>query len=215
MDELLGLNYADELEERKKRTEALLNSIANSMPQQSPTPEPILARQAPQPEPIPSATPERKPAAQKKPGAMDVNNFLKIIGQIESSSGRNFGHEEIQHGMHKGHRAIGTYGLMPNTIDDIIDNIKNAPEHIKAIKNMSPEQKKQFLESNPQYEEYFAKHLANRVVQRFKSPEKAAHAWHYGQYLNPNKLDKKRLQNEYVDKFRKIRQGLAKKGSTP
>ena len=54
----------------------------------------------------------------------DVDKFLDTTSGIESSFGRNKQHKQLQHGMHKGMSAIGSFGLMPNTVDDIIKNIE-------------------------------------------------------------------------------------------
>lgn len=221
MDDVLMDNEQQKKPDRFKTVMAMMSAFQQpSMPPVQTAQAPVKQEQVQQEHNdlgfIPAEQIDRKPtslpSAKKKPSnTMDMNSFLRVIGHLESSSGRNFGHQEMQKGMHKGHSAIGTYGLMPNTVDDIIDNIKDAPEHVKAIKNMSPDQKKQFLETNPQYEEYLAKHLAQRVMRRYKSPEKAAYAWHQGHYINPSKIDNKKLQHEYVQRFKKIRQGIAKR----
>ena len=140
-------------------------------------------------------------------GGMPVSKFLKVIAQIESSGGKNTKHKTIRSGMHKGHAAIGKYGLMPNTVDDIINRIPDAPEHIRAIKNMSPQKKKQFLESNPQYEDYLATQLANNLAKKFKSPTKAAYAWNQGHNIDPEKITPQALaQKDYSRKFYRLKQ---------
>jgi hypothetical protein len=49
--------------------------------------------------------------------------LLKSISKVESSEGTNKKHETIKNpkSIHYGHRAVGTYGLMPNTIIDVLN----------------------------------------------------------------------------------------------
>ena len=112
--------------------------------------------------------------------------------------------------MHKGQRAIGKYGLMPNTVNDIIDRMpEKSDQTLLALRNASPEQKIQLLEQNEALQDRLATSLANRLVDRYGSPSKAALAWNSGHYRDPNKMTPEVLaSNPYVNKFKQVRKKL-------
>ena len=53
-----------------------------------------------------------------------IDNFLEAIAGVESSGGVNFNHPTIKTGIHKGQRAAGTYGLMPNTVKEVVNRMR-------------------------------------------------------------------------------------------
>jgi hypothetical protein len=137
---------------------------------------------------------------------MDYKKFLEAISKIESSGGQNTEHPVMQQGIHKGQAAIGRYGLMPNTVDELIASEKiNLPiEQQRMIKGLSPEEKKALLESNPDMESAIAESMARKVGNNFgNDPDKMAYSWNQGHNIKP---DDPRMQdidkNEYVNKFR-------------
>lgn len=134
----------------------------------------------------------------------DVNAFLDKIAKIESNSGTNFAHKEIKLGPQKGQTAIGTYGLLPNTVDEIISRSKD-PE-LSNLSTMTPQEQKAYLETHPQEERRVAEHLAEHVLaKQGGDQEKAAYAWLHGHNLSPEKIEKKDYQSsDYVKKFNKI-----------
>jgi hypothetical protein len=136
----------------------------------------------------------------------NVDNFLDSIGQVESGGGENFNHKPITSGMHKGHRAIGTYGLMPNTVDEVIQRSKgstNYDPNMDKVLEMDPVEKKQFLETNPDVEKKIARTLASYVLKRQGGDEeKAAYAWNQGHNLSPDKIASMGYRDsDYVKKF--------------
>lgn len=138
---------------------------------------------------------------------MDYKKFLEAIAKIESSGGKDFSHDVMSKGIHQGQAAIGRYGLMPNTVDELIASEKiNLPiEQQRMIKNLSPEQKKQLLESNPDMEAAIAESMARKVGANYgEDPDKMAYSWNQGHNIKPD--DPRMLgldSNEYVNKFRK------------
>ena len=66
-----------------------------------------------------------------------VQRFLKTIQMIESSGGKNFNHPEIESGIHEGHRAIGNYGLMPNTVQEIATRMKRKGIQDDQLRNIT------------------------------------------------------------------------------
>lgn len=137
---------------------------------------------------------------------MDNNTdlFLKKIAQIESNGGTNFNHQTIKSGPQAGQTAIGTYGLLPNTVDEIVSRTKDPS--LKNLVEMSPEEQKTYLESNPDKEKIVAQHLAEHVLNKQGGDEeKAAFAWNQGHNLSSDVVDKRNYQDSpYVQKFNKI-----------
>lgn len=144
---------------------------------------------------------------------MTREQLLQFIAQIESNSGKNFNHQIINHGLNKGTRAIGTYGLTPATVNDII---KNNPEY-NNLAALDPEAKKQYLESNPNIENSIAGQLVDTLQKRYSGdPSKIAYAWNHGTYINPNKITPEILQNdEYTNKFNRLSQKLGNNNIMP
>ena len=136
----------------------------------------------------------------------NIDDFLDSIGQVESGGGENFNHKLITSGMHKGHRAIGTYGLMPNTVDEVIQRSKASPNYdpdLDRVLDMDPVEKKQYIENNPNVEKKIARTLASYVLNRQGGDqEKAAYAWNQGHNLTPDKIASTDYKNsDYVKKF--------------
>lgn len=141
---------------------------------------------------------------------MDKEQFLKLIKQIESSNGKDTDHTPMSSGMHKGEAAIGSYGLMPNTVNEIVTRSKD--RGLASIKDMSPSEKKSFIESNPDIEEKLAGNLAEHVLNKQKDPEKAAYSWLMGHNLSPDAIEKRKYKDsDYVKKFNKLNTSMERK----
>ena len=135
-----------------------------------------------------------------------VQRFLKTIQMIESSGGKNFNHPEIESGIHEGHRAIGNYGLMPNTVQEIATRMKRKgiqDDQLRNITSLPPDQMKQVVEQNPDYEQAMAEFLANHVLTRQQGDEeKAAYSWFQGHNLTPEKIEQRPYRkHDYVQKY--------------
>jgi hypothetical protein len=139
----------------------------------------------------------------------NISNFLKAVGQVESSGGRNFNHERMTSGMHKGHRASGTYGFMPNTVTEVLNMMRmngQLTPDLEALQTMKPDQVSESLENNPEQENKLARHLAKYVLDRQQDPEKAAYSWNQGHNLKPEDIDKRDYkEHDYVKKYNKYR----------
>lgn len=149
------------------------------------------------------------------------NKFLENISQIESSGGTNYAHPELQHGIHAGTSAIGRYGLMPNTVKELINhrrlNGTMTPE-LQDLDQMHPDQIKTHLEANPHIEDQLAQSLATHVLRRQLGDEdRAAYSWHQGHNKQPGEITSGQINDpstaggEYVDKFRKIKEQINKR----
>lgn len=149
------------------------------------------------------------------PERFERDLFLDTISQLESSGGKNFDHPEMQHGIHEGHQAIGRFGLMPNTIKEIVNRSARegqATEPMRSLASEPPSEIKRTLEADPEMEKYFADQLAKKVLGKQKDQEKAAYSWHQGHNLSPKQIDERDYTNsEYVKRFRKLRDRLNSK----
>jgi len=139
----------------------------------------------------------------------EEDDFLNVIGQIESSGGKNFDHEMIQGGMHKGHRATGTYGLMPNTITETLNRMRMSGQitpELEGLSSLGPIEMKQAIETNPELEKLIARHMARQVLDRQGNDEKAAYSWFQGHNLSPEQVEARDYgSHDYVNKFRKYK----------
>lgn len=142
----------------------------------------------------------------------EIDRFLDSISMVESSGGKNFKHRTMQSGPHKGDTAIGHYGLMPNTIQEIArreDMADNLPEDMREISRMPSSEMKQYLESNPEMEENFARSLATKVINEQPNDEMAAYSWFQGHNKSPLDIKKENYENhDYVNKYKKFRKKL-------
>jgi len=142
----------------------------------------------------------------------EVDRMLDTIAQIESSGGKNFNHAQIKSGMHTGTSAIGTYGLMPNTIQEIANRKRMAGEltpELEQVSKLPPDKMKQTLEANPDLEKAFARKLASEVLKKQPNDEMAAYSWFQGHNKTPQQIKEENYQDhDYVKKYKKFRKNL-------
>ncbi len=131
----------------------------------------------------------------------DLNEFLGNIAQIESAGGKYTNHPVMQHGIHKGDSAIGTYGLMPNTVKELAVN--SPIPQVKQLALLSPQQIHQVVSQNPTLERHLAEQLGTKVLANQGGDElRAAYAWNQGHNLPPEKITDDRLMSSpYVQKY--------------
>ena len=115
--------------------------------------------------------------------AQQVQDFLKKIGILESSGGTNLNHPEVTTGINAGTSAVGKYGLMPLTAQDLDRQYK-----INALQGMSKDEVSSKLKEDPSLQERLAASLANKLLTK-KTPEEAAYSWEQGQYSQPSQDD--------------------------
>lgn len=149
---------------------------------------------------------------------MDKGKFLNLIRQLESSGGTNLEHKRMLAGPHKGDTAIGEYGMMPKTIDEFVNRRKNrkqfGPDEA-IMKQLNPEELKDFINENDRIEQGLAGDIAERVLTRSKGDDdKAALMWNAGHNKEVSSIsDEKLNKSDYVKKFRlaQLRSLLANK----
>lgn len=134
----------------------------------------------------------------------ELNQFLSRISQIESSGGKDLNHQEIQNGMHAGTSAIGQYGLMPVTVQDLAKKASNA--QVRELTRLPASEVQKRIVASPDIEHELARKLAERVLSKnHGDQEMAAYAWNQGQSLSPEQIQARKYQDSnYVQKFRKL-----------
>jgi len=79
------------------------------------------------------------------------------------------------------------------------------PSHdqLRNITSLPPDQMKQVVEQNPDYEQAMAEFLANHVLTRQQGDEeKAAYSWFQGHNLTPEKIEQRPYRkHDYVQKY--------------
>jgi hypothetical protein len=105
--------------------------------------------------------------------------------------------------------AIGRYGLMPNTVKELINRRKingSMTTDLQDLDNSTPEEMKSKIEGDPDLENELANQLANIVTRKQMGDEdKAAYAWQNGHNLAPEQITPDKLQqSSYVKKFQQL-----------
>lgn len=145
-----------------------------------------------------------------------LEEFLRKIAQLESSGGKNTQHQRMTAGIHEGDTAMGQFGIMPKTADEFINRRKMrgqfGPDEA-IMKQMSPEELKQFLADNERVETKLAKDIGEHVLRRSKGDEdKAAYMWNMGHNKKASSIDAEALaEHPYVRKFRRLKNLLSGK----
>jgi len=125
---------------------------------------------------------------------------LQALAMIESSGGRNLDHPVVEHGLNRGTRAGGAFGMMPKTAKDIISrtpalrkkygNWVYVPNDVLTTK----------LNEDRAMDREIATELWKRLRSKM-SKERAACSWFWGQYHSRCQGDA-HLETAYVGKFR-------------
>lgn len=138
-----------------------------------------------------------------------ILEFLRKIREIESSGGTDTEHRTMASGIHKDQRAIGDYGLMPNTVKEIENRAKESETRgLDKAAHLTPDEMKKYMELNPPLQEEAAQRLAEHVLNKQNGDEdKAAYSWLYGHNLSPEKIEQRKyLEDPYVKKFQALKQ---------
>lgn len=134
-----------------------------------------------------------------------INEFLQAISLNESSGGKNVNHQTMKHGIHRGDTAIGQYGLMPKTVQEMSNRIRRdyGSDHpLSSYNKMNEKQMRESFKNNPQHEEDMARYMANYVHDKSKGDENEM-SWRWFQGHNTKKLPKDWDKHDYVIKYNK------------
>tara|TARA_R110000868_G_scaffold70612_1_gene207291 strand:- start:714 stop:1205 length:492 start_codon:yes stop_codon:yes gene_type:complete len=111
-----------------------------------------------------------------------VQEFLKKMSAIESSSGQDLAHKRITNpkSVHYGTAAVGEYGLMPLTAQEM--DKRFGVDELKGMDKFEAEKK---LNENPELAEQLAKSMAARLTNQHGEGELANYMWQYGHNSPP------------------------------
>jgi hypothetical protein len=138
-----------------------------------------------------------------------IGNFLNSISMNESSGGVNTKHKQMEGGIHAGDRALGSYGLMPNTIKEMAVRMgKDSPFY--SYSKMDNSAISDSIKKNPEHERQIASYMANHLYDRFGGDEsKMAYSWNQGHNLTNDHFEGKHKSykdHDYVKKYHKNKQ---------
>lgn len=139
-------------------------------------------------------------------GSKKEDHFLWNIMQVESSGGKNTNHKPVPSGKYKGEVAMGRWGLLKPTADEMIQRMDKAgvaTPQIKKLLGMNRDNADRYLKDNPQTEVDIARFMARLVGKRYGHPHKMAWAWNSGHNTSLDKITDTVLANsDYVSKYR-------------
>lgn len=186
----------------KEKAAALGLSLATAV---APT---MLTHQAPEFKPAPPKVQVEQKVPETDFGTHPRDRFLWTVKQIESSGGKNTNHQPVKHGRFKGEVAMGKWGLLKPTVNEIVNRMriqgKLTPEY-QRLEGMDRNSLDVHLKKNPQIELNLVRFLADHVVNRQKGDKhRAAYAWLNGHNLYPSDISDDHIQNsDYVSKYKK------------
>jgi hypothetical protein len=97
------------------------------------------------------------------PKKFDKNRTLKAIKMVESSNGKNTNHEMLENGPHKGTNAIGSYGLMPMTVKEMVSKNKRLKEKYGDSLNLDNDAIHEYVKNKPGMEDELAGHYYDQI----------------------------------------------------
>lgn len=152
---------------------------------------------------------------------------LWAIAQVESSGGHDVDHAQIKRGMHKGHKAGGPFGLMPKTVEFVVNRL-DKDGHLADVypqlgaMTKTPEHTKKYhkeitdmMNASPMMSFKVASALYGHLHKLHEgNADNIAHSWYHGANgtLKAVKRDGQGMikMNDYVQKFNKHLSGLEK-----
>lgn len=125
------------------------------------------------------------------------DTLLKLMKILESSNGSNLKHKPAN----TGETAVGPYGLMPSTAQDVLKRSKD------NVNDLSEDEIADKLKADPNFENKVTDALSKLVQKNTDGQlDREAVAWRDGQYSKHNVLDNT-LQNDddYTNKIDKAK----------
>lgn len=135
-------------------------------------------------------------------------SFRKLISKLESSGGVDTDHRTLSSGMHKDTTAMGEYGLMPVTAQDLAKRDKDPVGLI--LKGLAPQLVKPVLEDNPQKYDELVNRMIDRVQRHGGDPVDQYVRYNFGQNLNNAEVSQIKQDNpNFINKIERNMQGLS------
>jgi hypothetical protein len=141
-------------------------------------------------------------------GTQPEDKFLWNISNVESQNGQNTNHKKILHGPMAGNTAIGRWGLLKPTINEMLDRMGKAGQskpELESLRGMNRDQIAKHFQENPEHELGIARFLAKHVLHRQHGDNyRAAYAWTMGHNLSSHQINPKELNGHfYVEMYKK------------
>ena len=120
--------------------------------------------------------------------------LLNKMAALESSSGQDTEHPEIKdpNSMHYGESAVGNFGIMPKTLDQIIKvspRMDTASPELRALGDKPEEEKVEALKQNPDLQDQAALNLLRMIKRNPVTDEQAAYMWQFGHNRVPDQAE--------------------------
>lgn len=139
-------------------------------------------------------------------GKAPEDRFLWSIMQCESSGGRNTAHPIAGRIHNVEDRAIGKWGLLRPTVQEVIGRhrIHNPIPDGDKLASMTRNDMEDFMKAHPEVELSVARALAHHVIRRQKGDlRRSAYAWLNGHNKHYNEIQDQALnESSYVKKFK-------------
>lgn len=138
---------------------------------------------------------------------VDLPTMKYVIEQLESTGGYNTNHKTITYGIHNGHRAVGSLGLMLNSAKEMAmrRKLKNTADELdlQLINEITKQEEfEEFITKNPHKYENYTNDLLKLVHTRSGGDLFiAAVMWRWGHNLSKEQA-KSILQNNSTYKKR-------------
>lgn len=161
-----------------------------------------------------------KNAAEKKTkDQLDDQQMLSDMSAIESSSGRNTDHRTMASGQHKGETAVGQYGFMPQTVEDMGNRIKrdnpdDMPSLLRGLRDttLSRQEIADIVAKEPDLEQAVAEKMLGVVKKRHPGDkERQSFAWEMGHNRSTESITPDILEDHpRTQKYRNLHKLIAK-----
>lgn len=132
----------------------------------------------------------------------DLKALRKLFGAIETDQNPDAEHEVVKSGIHKGTRALGEIGLMPQTSKLLANRSvrDTGGSNLDKIISQAPVKNvNALLEQNPEKYEQYGESLLNQVSNSSNGDPVAAYfRWRWGQNLSDEQVNNLKKQNPDV-----------------
>lgn len=116
--------------------------------------------------------------AEKTPELSMKQKILKAIKMVESSGGKDTNHAMVSHGLNANTKAVGSYGLMPITIKEVVSKHPDLSQKYRDIAAADKHEIPALMEKYPKIEKEVAGALYDHLAKDLgHDPSKIGFAW--------------------------------------
>lgn len=121
------------------------------------------------------------------------DKYKRINRIMESRDGQNINHRIMQSGIHEGTSAMGEYGIMPTTAQDMLKHSKDPLDQL--IVDSDPNRVEEILKGNPQVYDRLVDKETNKIANKTEDPVAASLLWNAGSNHSSDEINKLITQN--------------------